>query len=293
VVGKIGPLGPAAEWGGQLRTGAAGRPGFIIGHLDGSHRILIDVGASPRWDGSPIISGPARGIVLLAVRRVSGWGLQTVSADTGEVQQLVEVDGELWDAVIDPDARAAYWLVGGTSVHSGVWRMDLRSRQITQVLEADPVAGLGGAILAAAKRPLGQLAASVDGQLAVLECYQGCRLRLVDLTTGHFEDFSPPAFVGQSLLGFVPSGIAFWGGCISLPSGAISEQRCPDQDGSVAALEAQRAMGFGVELPVGWQLEVTRVPNSPPLGFDMMAVARSVSTSEELPLRVFGTLHGQ
>jgi hypothetical protein len=52
-------------------------------------------------------------------------------------------------------------------------------------------------------------------------------------------------------------------------------------------------MGFGVELPVGWQLAVVRVPDSPPMGFDMMAVARSATTSDEVALNVLGTLHGQ
>ena len=50
LVGDVGPLGNAVYRGGEVRRGARGRPGLILGHLDGTHRILVDLGRSPRWD---------------------------------------------------------------------------------------------------------------------------------------------------------------------------------------------------------------------------------------------------
>jgi hypothetical protein len=292
-IGDVDPLGEAALWGGEVRAGAHGRPGLILGHLDGTHRVLLDLGESPRWDGASIISGPASGVVLVAVQRGTGWGLQTVSLDTGEVRQLIEVDANLWDAVLDPSARAAYWLYGGEASNGGVWRIDLVTGAIDRVLEPDPVARDNGTVLAAAVRQLGQLAISEKGdQLAVLECFHECRLRLVDLAAGSFQDYDPPASTGQELVGFVPAGIDFWGGCIRLPSGEVSE-RCPDPDGAAAALEAEQAMGFGVELPAGWMLEVEPVPDAPIMSFDSMALAVSTETGVRIRLRAIGTVHGQ
>jgi hypothetical protein len=205
-VGDVGPLAEAVYWGGELRTGAGEMPGIIFGYLDGTHRLLVDLGNSPRWDGLDIISGSQRGVVLVAVQRQFAWGLQTIDVASGEVRQLVEVGSDLMDAVIDPQATTAFWLVSGDEPMSGVWRMDLASGEIDRVLEPDPVARAGGIILAAAVRPLGQLAVSDNGQLAVLECYHDCRLRLVNLATGTHRDFAAPAYVGQELLGFVPGG---------------------------------------------------------------------------------------
>jgi hypothetical protein len=280
-------------WGGEQRSGAGDWTGLILGHLDGTHRILVDLGTSPRWDGLPIISGPAHGVVLVAVQRGSEWGLQTVDVGTGEVRQIVQVASDLWDAAIDPDASAVYWLVGGAEPTSGVWRMRLASGEIDRVLEPDPVARGSGNVLAAAVQRLGQLAVSGDGQLAVLECYHDCRLRLVDLATGHFRDFAGAAAIPQELMGFVPAGVALWGGCILLPSGVVSERRCPDPDGAEAALEAEEAMYFGVELPAGWMLEVQPVPDAPMMSFEVMALAVSTETGEQIRLNALGTLHGQ
>jgi hypothetical protein len=293
VVGDVGAVGESVYWGGELRTGAGEMPGIIFGYLDGTHRLLVDLGNSPRWDGLDIISGSQRGVVLVAVQRQFVWGLQTVDVARGEVRQRVEVGGELWDAAIDPDGSAAYWFVGGDSPTAGVWRMDLASGEIDHVLEPDPVARAGGIILAAAVRPLGQLAVSDNGKLAVLECYHDCRLRLVNLATGTHTDFAAPAHVGQELLGFVPGGISFWGGCILLPSGTIRDRRCTDPGGTAAALEAEEAMYIGVQLPAGWMLKVEPVPDAPIMTFEMAAVAVSIETGERVPLRALGTLHGQ
>jgi hypothetical protein len=231
--------------------------------------------------------------VLVAVQRGGGaWGLQTVDVHSGEVQQIVEIGRDLWDAALDPAATAAYWLTSGESPTGGVWRMDLATGEIRRVLDGDPVAR-SGIVLAAGVQPLGQLAVSDDGHLAVLECYHACRLRLVDLLAGTHEDYPAPADVGQQLIGFVPAGIAFWGGCIELPIGTVTHARCPDPDGRLVALEAELAMGFGVELPSGWSLEVVPVPDAPIMSFDSMALARSETTSEVVRLRVLGTLHGQ
>jgi hypothetical protein len=292
LVGDVGPLGASVYWGGELSAGAEEMPGIIFGYLDGSHRLLIDPGNSPRWDGTPIVSVSRRGVVLLTVQRQSVWGLQIVDVASGEVRQIVEVGGELWDAVIHPDGSAAYWLVGGDSPTGGVWRMDLASGEIDRVLEPDPVARTGGNVLAAAVRPLGQLAVS-DGRLAVLECYHDCRLRLLNLANGSYRDYPAPAYTGQELLGFAPGGIAFSGGCVLLPSGTIRERRCTDPTGAVAALKSQVAMGFHVELPDGWMLRVEPVPDAPIMTFEMTAVAVSTETGDRVPLRVLGTLHGQ
>jgi hypothetical protein len=270
-----------------------GLPVLIAGHLDGTHRIAVDLGRSPRWDGRPILSASQRGIILVAVERESVWGLQLVDVDRGEVRQLVEVQVELWDAAVNPEATEVYWLVGGNGTWSGVWRMSLASGQIDRVLEPEPVARAGGNALAAAVRPLGQLAVSDDGRLAVLECYHECRLRLVDLATGAYQDVAAPAHVGQELLGFVPEGVALWGGCVLLPSVVVSDRRCPDTDGSVVALESQEAMGFGARLPAGWMVEVKPVPHAPIMSFDSMVLARSTATGDRIRLRAIGIVHGQ
>jgi hypothetical protein len=80
---------------------------------------------------------------------------------------------------------------------------------------------------------------------------------------------------------------------VLLPSGEVRDDRCPDPDGAVAALEAQDAMGFHVELPAGWTLDVDPVPDAPIMSFATMALAVSSETGERIRLRVLGTLHGQ
>ncbi len=292
-VGDVGPLAASLYWGGEVRSGDGGRRGLTVGHLDGTHRLMIDLGDSPRWDGMEIISGTRQGVVLVAVQRQSAWGLQTIDVNRGMVRQIVEVGEDLWDAAIDPQAATAYWFVGGDEPTSGVWRMDLASGEIARVLAPDPVARAGAFALAAAVRPLGQLAVSDDGQMAVLECYHDCRLRIVDLATGEAQDVAAPAYVGQELLGFVPAGIAFWGGCVLLPGGRVSDERCPDPDGEEAALETMQAMGFHVELPAGWMLDVEPLPNAPVMSFGVTVVAVSEQTGDRIPLRAIGTVHGQ
>jgi hypothetical protein len=73
----------------------------------------------------------------------------------------------------------------------------------------------------------------------------------------------------------------------------VSDQSCPDPDGAEAALEAMEGMGFGVELPEGWIVDVERVPNSPLMSFDQMVLAVSSETGERIRLRAIGTVHGQ
>jgi hypothetical protein len=265
-----------------------------VGHLDGTHRARIDLVASPRPDGLTIVSGPANGRVLYVIERDGGFGIQVIDVNSGRVRQLAQLESDLTDAALDPEGRTAYWLVLGDSPSGGLWRADIESGHIERILGPDPGARpTGGVSLSATRIALGQVTFSEDGRrIAILDCDQACGLRVLDLPTGEVQAFAVQS-IGQDLLGFAADGVAFWGQCLHLPGGDVTDRQCPALDESARRAAIQSTFQAGAELPRGWSLRMRAVAGAPPMTFALMMIAKPANGASSIRLRALGTFSGQ
>lgn len=233
--------------------------------------------------GPPYVRGPAAGQVLVATAVARATQLQLVDAASGRIRHIGEVTPAALDAALTPDAGAVVYLAvsdGGLAAYAMPVDGGGDVRRLTTV---EPrVAAAAGIVLAARLLPRAQLLLSPEAdRLAILDCFESCRLRVVVIDTG--EQIAIDLEMAEDLLEWRGEQIAIGTQrCLDLELLRVVERACA----GVTSGPPLRYMLAGVELPPGWRAELRPAAGNPAGGMRALAIGPD---GEEVLLDQLGT----
>lgn len=250
----------SVEDGTWWRVGWMGEPGdggvpdeLVIGTLAGRITARLPF-PELQVSGPPYVRGPVAGQVLLATQAGRTTQLQLVDAATGRGRLVGEVAPSALDAALTPDAGAIVYLAetdGGLAAYAMPVGGTGDVRRLTTV---EPrLAAAPGIVLAARVVPRAELLLSPDAErLAILDCLEVCRLRVVAIDSG--EQVSVNLDRVGGLLGWGADEIGLNPDrCFDLDTLEARPEPCAD---AAAAQPGLRHWLTGVELPTGWRAEI-------------------------------------
>jgi hypothetical protein len=265
-----------------------------VGSADGTITARIKTGNMWFRSTARVVRGPVAGEVLYGRTVDDGIDLHLVAASTGVDRVVGRIPATAQDAVIEPGSGAIYW-IDGSPDHGGVWRLDVATGERALVLARVEVAAApSGAVLAATVEPSAQLAISADGQrLAALWCgVERCILQLVRLADGAVDAMELVPMRNGPMFGFVDEHVvSLAGACADVAAQRLIEQDCAAGDAFTFAAIWAESLQLGAELPAGWRLGATPVPNAEPMMVQPVAVPLAGGSPIPLQALGIGTAH--
>lgn len=219
--------------------------------------------------GPPYVRGPVAGQVLVVTAAERATQLQLVDAATGRIRLIGEVSPPAIDAALTPDAGAVVYLAeadGGLAAYALPADGTGVVRRLTSI---EPrVAAVQGIVLAARILPRAELLLSPEAdRLAILDCFETCRLRVVVIDTG--EQISLDLEMVEGLQRWSGDEIALgMERCLDLSLLRVLEQAC-------AGMPQEPPLRYflaGVELPAGWHPTIRPDATNPGAGSRAVAI---------------------
>lgn len=314
--GAANGIDPASAAWFRLNAGTLG-----YGTLDRGHAGSIDLEGSGNGTGlgPPWAAGPVGGRIFYASARGDALGL--VDVVSGKRIRVAGPRGSAFSGVLDPRGQFAYVVLHDAGQDGGIWRLALDgSSQPELVMPPDPTLAARSPtfMLAAPIMFHEQLAISPDGrELGLVACETTCSARWLDLSSGE-RRASDGANVPDDLTGvagalllssrgsvdtrtwqpvdleglplMTPDGIAVLTATSLVRLDGSVTPRPPTTLELVAVEQLVLPGSMGVDLPIGWALQVEHFPATEQgiQACDGQFVAFSLADATTVPLPVLG-----